>query len=409
VAILRDTYSQVRETSLNKPSFVRVAIVATLLVAPVWASSCSDAAEKRAQQRTVVADSDYQKQIEIARKAALEIYDHGFLGNSGSAINNKPGRPPGMAIAVAVNGKLVWAEGLGFADLEQCVPAGPSTKFRIGSISKPLTAAGAALLVDGKGLDLDAPIQRYVSSFPHKGAAISTRQLLGHLGGIPRDVAAENDKANEHPYHSVTESLKWFKDEPLIAPPGTKFFYSTYGYVLASAAIEGASGQDFLSFMHDHVFQPLGMTSTVADENDKVISNRARWYLQASDGSYRNGPYLDLSYKWAGGGFLSTVEDLARFGSALLQPGFLKKETLETVFTSQQTKSGVKTNYGLGWEIHDAGDQAPERRYEHTGGVTGSGGILVIYPDQKVVIAWLMNSNDFRDWRVRTVAAPFFP
>jgi CubicO group peptidase (beta-lactamase class C family) len=103
------------------------------------------------------------------------------------------------------------------------------------------------------------------------------------------------------------------------------------------------------------------------------------------------------------------VKDLARFGSALLQPGLLKKETLGMIFLSQQTKSGAITNYGLGWEIHDAGDHGPERRYEHTGGVSGSGGILVIYPDQKVVIAWLMNSNDFRDWQVRNVAAPFFP
>jgi CubicO group peptidase (beta-lactamase class C family) len=151
------------------------------------------------------------------------------------------------------------------------------------------------------------------------------------------------------------------------------------------------------------------MTSTVADENEKIVPTRARWYIQASDGSYRNGPYLDLSYKWAGGGFLSTAEDLARFGSALLHPGFLKKETLEMIFSSQQTKSGAKTNYGLGWEIHNVGEHGSERRYEHTGGVSGSGGILVIYPDHKVVVAWLMNSNDFRDWQVRNVAVPFFP
>ena len=389
--------------------FLAVLIATTSLVVRLWASPCSEVVARQAQKQTVVADPKYVEQIELARRAALEIYDHGFFGNSSSAINNKLGHPPGMTIAVAVDGRVVWAEGFGFADLEQCVPASPSTKFRIGSVSKPLTAAAAALLSQEKRLDLDAPIQRYVPSFPDKGFRISTRQLLGHLGGIPRDVPAENDKANDHPYHSVAESLKWFKDEPLVAPPGTKFFYSTYGYVLASAVIEGASGQDFLPFMHDRVFQPLGMTNTVADENEKIIPNRARWYIQASDGSYRNGPYLDLSYKWAGGGFLSTVEDLTRFGSALMQPGFLNKQTLEMIFTSQQTKSGTKTNYGLGWEIHEPGDHGTERRYEHTGGVSGSSGVLVIYGDQKVVLAWLMNSNDFRDWQVRNVAVPFFP
>lgn len=105
---------------------------------------------------------------------------------------------------------------------------------------------------------------------------------------------------------------------------------------------------------------------------------------------------------------MSTVEDLARFGAALLKPGFLKAGTLEMIFSSQQTNAGTKTNYGLGWEIHGAGDGQRERRYEHTGGVAGSSSILVVYPDQKVVVAWLLNSNDFRDWPVLTVAFPFF-
>jgi CubicO group peptidase (beta-lactamase class C family) len=374
----------------------------------VFASPCPREAALLTWKNTALAVPEYANQIELARRAAQEIYDHGFVGNSGSAINNRPGRPPGMAVAVAVDGKLVWAEGFGFADLEQCVPVTPLTKFRIGSVSKPLTAAGVEVLAEQKKLDLDAPIQRYVPSFPEKGYVITIRQLLGHLGGIPRDVAAENDRANQHPYHSVAESLKWFTNEPLVAPPGTKFIYSTYGYVLASAAIEGASGQDFLSFMHDRVFQPLGMLDTLADENDKIIPERARWYFQASDGSYRNSPYVDLSYKWAGAGFLSTVEDLARFGAVLLKPSFLKAETLETIFTSQQTSSGTKTSYGLGWEIHSAGEGEPEPRYEHTGGVPGSSALLVIYPKHKVVVAWLLNSNDFRDWPVRNVAAPFF-
>jgi len=313
-----------------------------------------------------------------------------------------------MSVAVAVDGKLVWAEGFGLADLEQCVPATPKTKFRIGSTSKPLTSAGAALLYEQKRLDLDAPIQRYVPSFPDKGYVITTRQLLGHLAGIRHYNAADGDKENLDTYHSVIESLKRFKDDPLVAPPGTKWRYSTYGYVLASAAIEGASGQDFLSFMHDKLFLPLGMQDTVADENDKVISNRARWYYLTSDGSYRNSPYADLSYKWAGGGFLSTAEDLVRFGSALLKPGFLKQETLEMIFSPQKTASGEKTKYGLGWEIHDAGDRGTARRFEHSGGVAGSSSFLIIYPDQKVVIAWLLNSDDFRDWPLKNVAAPFF-
>ena len=127
-----------------------------------------------------------------------------------------------------------------------------------------------------------------------------------------------------------------------------------------------------------------------------------------ADGTYRNTPYEDLSYKWAGGGFLSTAEDLARFGSALLKPGFLKQDTLAMIFSRQKTSDGQKTKYGLGWFIHDAGDHGPERQFEHSGGVAGSSSWLVIYPDQGVVIAWMQNSNDFRDWPIANVSDPFF-
>jgi CubicO group peptidase (beta-lactamase class C family) len=370
-------------------------------------AQCANTAIQQSQKAAVVATLEYSKQIQEARQAALEIYDHGFLGNSGSAINNKVARPPGMSVAVAVDGKLVWAEGFGVADLEQCVPVTPKTKFRIGSTSKPLTSAAVGLLYDQKHLDLDAPIQRYVPDFPNKGHVITTRQLLGHLGGIRGYNAEESAKLDRDVYHSVSESLKRFKDDPLEAPPGAKWIYSTYGYVLASAAIEGASGQDFLSFMRDKVFLPLGMQDTVADERDKIILNRARWYTVVADGTYRNTPYEDLSYKWAGGGFLSTAEDLARFGSALLKPGFLKQDTLAMIFSRQRTSDGQNTKYGLGWFIHDAGDGA-ERQFEHGGGVAGSSSWLVLYPDQGVVIAWMQNSNDFRDWQIVNVSAPFF-
>jgi serine beta-lactamase-like protein LACTB len=395
-------------SSTGNIHFALAVCLATICPAKVGLAQCSDTAIQEIQKQTVVSAPEYSQEIGLARRAALEVFDHGFLGNSGSAINNKVGRPPGMSIAVAVDGKLVWAEGFGVADLEQCVAVSPKTKFRIGSTSKPLTSAAAALLFDEKHLDLDAPIQRYVPGFPDKGYPITTRQLLGHLAGIRGYTKADGDNENVEPYHSVTESLKRFSGDPLIAPPGTNWHYSTYGYVLASAAIEGASGQDFLSFMRDKVFLPLGMSDTVADENEKIILNRARWYYLTSGDLYRNSPYADLSYKWAGGGFLSTAEDLVRFGSALLNPGFLRAETLGLIFSAQKTRAGENTKYGLGWEIHEAGDGGPERRFEHSGGVVGSSSFLIIYPDQKVVVAWLLNSNDFRDWPLRNVAAQFF-
>jgi len=262
------------------------------------------------------------------------------------------------------------------------------------------------LLHEEGRLDLDAPIQRYVSGFPEKGYVITTRELLGHLGGIRGYTDADGNSENTKYYETVTQSLERFENDPLAAPPGTKWLYSTYGYTLVSAAIEGASGQDFLSFMRERVFLPLQMRDTVADENSAVIPNRARWYNVRADGTYRNSPYADLSYKWAGGGFLSTAEDLVRFGSAMLRPGFLKQNTLSQILTSQKTTAGVETKYGLGWEIYPEG-HGEMRRFEHSGGATGSSSLLILYPDQGVVIAWLQNNDDFRNPPLSRIAAPF--
>jgi len=106
--------------------------------------------------------------------------------------------------------------------------------------------------------------------------------------------------------------------------------------------MEAASGQDFLSFMHDKVFLPLGMQDTVADESEKIIPNRGHWYSIRADGSYLNTPYEDLSYKWAGGGFLSTPRTLYTLVLLLLKPGFLKQDTLAMIFSPQKINTGGK-------------------------------------------------------------------
>jgi CubicO group peptidase (beta-lactamase class C family) len=294
---------------------------------------------------------------------------------------------PGLSVAVAVDGEIVWAEGFGYADLENRVRVSPSTKFRIGSISKPLTAAALAQLYEEGRLDLDAPIQRYLPTFPDKRYPITARQLAGHLAGI-RHYRSDEFFSAKH-YNSVLEGLEIFKDDPLLYPPGTKFSYSSYGWNLLSAVIEAASRKDFLSYMGERVFRPLGMQGTVADHTTRIIEQRARFYQRNGAGRFVNAPYVDNSYKWAGGGFLSTAVDLARFGSAHVRPGFLKQETLNLLFTSQRTASGTETGYGLGWFVEK--DARGRRRIRHGGGSVGGTAMLILYPDYRIVVAVLAN------------------
>ena len=201
-----------------------------------------------------------------------------------------------------MDGKIVYSEGFGFADLEERVPVWPTTKFRIGSISKPLTATALMQLVEAGKLDLDAPVQEYVPSFPAKGAIITVRELAGHLGGI-RHYRDDEMEIQRH-YDNVLEGWKIFENDPLVAPPGTKFSYSSYGYNLLSAVIQSASGEPFLTYMQEHVFPPMGLVHTAADQNTEITEQRSRFYELAKDGHAENAPYVDNSYKWAGGGFL---------------------------------------------------------------------------------------------------------
>ncbi|PYP40360.1 MAG: hypothetical protein DMD48_03810 [Gemmatimonadetes bacterium] len=299
---------------------------------------------------------------------------------------------PGFALAVAVDGKLVWSEAFGYADLDAKRPATTATQFRIGSVSKPLTADAVAQLYEAGKLDLDAPVQRYVATFPDKGAPITTRLLGGHLAGI-RHYQGNEFLLNQR-FPTVTAGLAIFQNDPLVAPPGTRYSYSTYGFDLISAVVEGASGEQFLAYMSRHVFRPLGMTSTAPDKNDSLIPNRTRFYQRTGSGQFVPAPAVDNSYKWAGGGFLSTAEDLVRFGSAHLSPGYLKAATLELLFTPQHTTSGEATPYGIGWFV--ATDTLAHRTAYHGGSSVGGTTMFGIDRDSRVVIALVTNLSDAR-------------
>ena len=297
---------------------------------------------------------------------------------------------PGFALAVAVDGQIVWSEAFGYADLETKRPTTPATQFRIGSVSKPLTADAVAQLYEAGKLELDAPIQHYVPTFPDKGAVITTRLLGGHLAGI-RHYRGNEFTLNQH-YATVTAGLAIFENDSLVAPPGTRFSYSSYGFNVISAVVEGASQEEFLAYMSQHVFKRLGMTSTAPDKNDSLIPNRTHFYERTRSGQFVPAPVVDNSYKWAGGGFVSTAEDLVRFGSAHLSPGYLKTATLELLFTPQHTTSGEPTPYGIGWFVGT--DTLGHRTVYHGGSSVGGTTIFGVDRDSHVVIALVTNLSD---------------
>ncbi len=300
---------------------------------------------------------------------------------------------PGLSVAVARKGKILWSEGFGLADVEHGTPVTPLTRFRVGSVSKVLTAAGIGRLVEQGKLDLDAPIRRYVPDFPAKPWPITTRQLAAHTAGIRHYNSAEAIGPKGAPHFArVRLGLALFENDPLLFEPGTSYSYSSYGWSLISAVMEGASRQEFLSFMRSSVFEPLGLHSIVPDHVDAIVPHRTRFYVKEGPGRpLENAPYVDLSYVWAGGGYLATAEDLVRFGAAHLQPGFFEQRTLDLLFKGQSViPEDKRISVGVGWRIQT--DSEGRRILHHAGASVGGRAMLLLYPDSGITVAILSNT-----------------
>ncbi len=212
---------------------------------------------------------------------------------------------PGMAVSIYLGDAMIWSKGFGYANIENQIPVDPSlTKFRIGSVSKTLTAAAMGDLMKKDRLDPDTIVQTYVPDFPKKEFDITVRQVAGHTAGIRhyRGIEFMSSKL----FKTVDEGLAIFEDDPLLFEPGTQYSYSSYGWNLISAVIEGASEEDFLGYMKQYVFDPLEMNNTVPEWTNREIPNLTTFYVPDGDGN-NVAPYVDNSYKWAGGGFVGTT------------------------------------------------------------------------------------------------------
>lgn len=311
---------------------------------------------------------------------------------------------PGLSVAVSVGGQVVWSQGFGFSDLEHRVAVTPQTRFRSGSVSKPLTAAGLGLLVEEGLVNLDLPVQRY-TSFPEKRWPVTTRAVAGHTAGIRHYRGAEF--LSSRYYDSVERALEIFENDTLLFEPGSAYRYSSYGWNLVSAVIEGASGVPFLEYMSTRVFEPLRMNATGPELNASIIPNRSGFYHLVG-GEVFNAPYVDNSVKWAGGGFLSTPEDLLRFAWAHHTGPFLRDATREELFTSQRLIDGRETGYGIGWRTRLSGTE--DLVVSHGGSSIGGRTYLLLNRTQEVAVALMANlsSAPMSEELASEIAARFF-
>lgn len=308
---------------------------------------------------------------------------------------------PGISVAVGVGGEIVWTEGFGWADLATRTPVSPDTRFRVGHVSKALTSAAVGLLVEDGRLQLHHDIQEYVPAYPKKPWPVTVRQLMGHTAGVVHYKDDEwGDKPSTH-CDRATDGLAPFAKDALQFEPDSKYQYSTYGWVLVSAAVEAAAARPFFDVMRARVFDPLHMASTTPDAPTAPLPDRATSYFRNNFGREETTA-VDYSCFAGGGAFLSTPSDLVRFGNAMTNGTLLKPSTVTMLQTPQQLLSGQNTQYGLGWMLENIqlnGQSQPERLASHASRtIEGASTSFLTFPERGLVVAVSSNIS-FADMR----------
>ncbi|HUX08381.1 MAG TPA: serine hydrolase [Acidobacteriota bacterium] len=371
-------------------TYSRAAVVLTVILALVFAS---DSAGRSASAEV---GKDYSEAI-----SKIEKYIEGFM---------EAYKVPGLSITIYKD-DFLWTKGIGYADLENMVPATAETRYSLASVTKPMTAVAIVKLAEEGKLNLDDEIQKYVPFFPKKKYPVTVRQLLGHLGGISHYTVNEKGNLGSElvghlaTHHTTEEAIAIFKDLELVAEPGTEFHYSSYGYNLLGAAIDGASGMPYARYMTEEVWLPMGMIDTRINNHDDIIPHRARGY-DVIDGANKNAEFRDVSTCFASGAAHSTARDMVLFAKGLDEGKVLPLESQQQMYDSMITSSGEVTDTGMGWATFCYGGYW---YVHHPGGHEGFSAVLLRFPWENFAVGIACNLQEVQAREIADyVTAQFF-
>lgn len=310
-------------------------------------------------------------------------------------------KTPAISVAVGKSGKIVWANAIGYEDIEKNKKVSLKTKFRIGSTSKAVTSIGLGVLLQNKKLSLDSKVKEFVPYASKTLSEITLKQLASHTSGMrnygicfcfPIWEYYNNDE-----YATTKESVSVFNDDDLLFSPGTDFSYSTYNYTLLSAMIEGASEMDFPHFMKTSVFEPLDIDIST-EQQAAAVENLSKFY-EVEDNQYKEVYKVNNSNKWAGGGLIATPTALVTLGNAFLNHTFLKKETMESLIQPVTLQNGDinEQYYAIGWRNYRSesvfNDKPKVQTIHHAGTANGATSIFILFPEYNISISLLINKS----------------
>ncbi len=289
-------------------------------------------------------------------------------------------------VLVAENGKVVFKKGYGLANREWDIPNGPDTKFRIGSITKQITAMAIMILQEKGKLRVYDSICKYVPDCPEAWKDITIHHLLTHTSGIPNFQRFPDNLQYERLPTTVPKTIERFKYKELMFSPGAEFGYSSSGYVLLGYIIEQVTGKSYEQVINQYIFELLEMKNSGYDHPRSILKHRAAGYSRENQ-ILLNASYFEMDTPHAAGALYSTVEDLFLWDQALYTTRLVSKKTLDTIFTAY-VKPGEEWGYGYGWNI---GQLFNRKLVSHSGAIDGFRAQLFRFPDEKVFIISLSN------------------
>ena len=301
------------------------------------------------------------------------------------------GQCAGMAAGFTVKGEILWMGSAGARDLKQGETFEPQTLTRIASITKPMTAVAVLQLFEQGKISLDEPIQTYLPDFPRKQAGeITVRHLLQHASGIP-GYESGKERENKIHYANLQDAMRIFQDRDLLQSPGQAFHYSTYGYVVLGLLIEQVSGMDYASYLQKNIWEPAGMLDTGIEQFGQEYEGKSALYHLRSGKKIKATKPTDLSDRIPGGGVYSNVEDLLKFGQAIMDQKLLKAATLSMMWEDSGLKQSGNA-YGMGWYLYGKNPRYGQV-YGHNGAQTGASSFLMLLPEQETAIVVLSNTS----------------
>jgi CubicO group peptidase (beta-lactamase class C family) len=272
---------------------------------------------------------------------------------------------PGLSVAINHNGKLIYSQTYGLADLEHSSPVHRNSSFKIASLTKPITAIATMQLVERGEVELDRRISHYISNLPKAWEAITVRQAMSHTSGLA-DYFRAPDWSWKNSWRidlSHEEFIAMCSKSPPDFPPGEQMKYSNTGYYLLGMLIEAVAKTTYADYISKNIFDRAGMSNSRLDNAKAIVTNRVRGY-HLENGKHANAEFTSDTWAYSEGGVLTTAIDLAKLDSALHTETLLSRSTIQQLWTPAKLNDGTvgvigdngagkPNHYGLGWFLSE--------------------------------------------------------